>query len=90
MAQRQQPIRVVVEKKPSGCWGALGLMLLIGLAIEYWYVSLGILALLLVIGAVARSQQKTERKLAEEKCATVPDDGIRGEARWRSPSPISG
>jgi hypothetical protein len=43
MAQ-QQPIRVVVEKKPSGCWGFLRLMQLIGLAVEYWYVSLGILA----------------------------------------------
>ena len=30
MAQ-QQPIRVVVEKKPSGCWGVLGLMLLIAI-----------------------------------------------------------
>jgi hypothetical protein len=66
MAQ-QRPIRVVVEKKPSGCWGALGLMLLIGLAIKYWYIWLGILTLLLVIGAVARSQRKTERKVAEEK-----------------------
>ena len=71
MAQ-QQPIRVVVEKKPSGCWGVLGLMLLIGLAIEYWYVSLGIVALLVVIGAAVRSNQKTERKVAEEKARHRP------------------
>jgi hypothetical protein len=71
MAQ-QQPIRVVVEKKPSGCWGALGLMLLIGLAIEYWYVSLGIVALLVVIGAVVQSKQKTERRLAEQQARHRP------------------
>lgn len=63
---QQQPIRVVVEKKPSGCWGVFGVMLLIGLAIEYWYVSLGILVLLVVIGAVAQSKQKKERTLAQE------------------------
>ena len=64
MAQ-QQPIRVVVEKKPSGCWGVFGVMLLIGLAIEHWYVSLGILVLLVVIGAVAQSKQRQQRKLAQ-------------------------
>jgi hypothetical protein len=62
-----KPIRVVVEKKPSGCWGALGVMLLVGLAIEYWYISLGILVLLVVIGAVGQSKQKKQRALAQEK-----------------------
>jgi hypothetical protein len=69
---QQQPIRVVVEKKPSGCWGVFGVMLLIGLAIEYWYVSLGILVLLVIIGAVAQSAQKTQRKLAQDKARHRP------------------
>jgi hypothetical protein len=64
---QQQPIRVVVEKKPSGCWGVFGVMLLIGLAIEYWYVSLGILVLLVVVGAIDRSQQRKQKKLEQEK-----------------------
>ena len=64
---QQQPIRVVVEKKPSGCWGVFGVMLLIGLAVEYWYVSLGILVLLVVVGAIAQSQQKKQKKLEQEK-----------------------
>ncbi len=69
---QQQPIRVVVEKKPSGCWGVFGVMLLIGLAIEYWYISLGILVLLAVIGVVAQSKQKEQRTLAEEKARRRP------------------
>lgn len=64
---QQQPIRVVVEKKPSGCWGVFGVMLLIGLAIEYWYVSLGILVLVVVVGAIAQSQQQKQKKLEQEK-----------------------
>ena len=60
---QQEPIRVVVEKKPSGCWGVFGVILLIGLAVEYWYVSLGILVLLVVVGVIARSQQKKQKEL---------------------------
>jgi Short C-terminal domain len=55
---RQQPIRVVVEKKPSGCWSAFGFVLLIGLAIEYWYVSLAILAIVVVIALVRESHRR--------------------------------
>jgi hypothetical protein len=69
---KQQPIRVVVEKKPSGCWGVFGVMLLIGLAIEYWNVSLGILALLVAIAAVAHSKQTKEQALAQEKARHRP------------------
>jgi hypothetical protein len=64
---QQQPIRVVVERKPSGCWGVFGVMLLIGLAVEYWYVSLGILLVLVVVGAMAQSQHKKQKKLEQEK-----------------------
>jgi hypothetical protein len=68
----QQPIRVVVEKKPSGCWGVFAVMMLIALAVEYWYVSLGILLLLVVIAAVAQCKQKQERDLAREKARHRP------------------
>jgi Short C-terminal domain len=64
---QQEPIRVVVEKKPSGCWGVFGVILLIGLAVEYWYVSLGILVLLVVVGVIARSQQKKQKELEQDK-----------------------
>jgi hypothetical protein len=37
-----------------------------------WYISLGILALLVVISAAVRSNQKTERKVAEEKARHRP------------------
>ena len=43
----QQPVRVVVEKRPSGCGTWLAVMILLGLAIEYWYVSLGIVAIVI-------------------------------------------
>jgi hypothetical protein len=69
---QQQPVRVVVEKKPSGCWSAFGVLLLIGLAIEYWYVSLGIIVLVVAVGAIAQSQQKKQRQLAEEKARHRP------------------
>jgi hypothetical protein len=71
MAQ-QQPIRVVVEKKPSGCWTVFGVMLLIGLAIEYWYVALAILVLVVAAVAVAQSKQKQQQKLAQEKARHRP------------------
>jgi hypothetical protein len=43
----QQPVRVVVEKKPSGCGTWLAVMILLGLAIEYWYISLAIVAIVI-------------------------------------------
>lgn len=58
---RQEPIRVVVEKKGgclSGCGTAFGVLLLIGLAVKYWYIALSIVVVMVVIGAIANSQQK--------------------------------
>jgi hypothetical protein len=55
----QQPVRVVVEKKPSGCGTWLGVMILLGLAIEYWYISLAIVAIVIAV-AVIRARQKRE------------------------------
>jgi Short C-terminal domain len=60
----QEPVRVIVEKKPSGCGAALGIMILLGLAIEYWYVSLAIVAV--VIG-VALMRAARQRELARHK-----------------------
>src|SRR5438552_3790271 len=60
MAQ-QQPIRVVVEKKGgcfSGCGTALAVLFLIGIAIKFWYVSVGLVVLAVVVGLIASSQQK--------------------------------
>jgi hypothetical protein len=60
----QQPVRVVVEKKPSGCGTWLAVIILLGLAIEYWYISLGIVAIVIAV-AVVRARQK--RELARHK-----------------------
>ena len=60
----QQPVRVVVEKRPSGCGTFLAVMLLLGLAIEYWYVSLGIVAIVIVIALV---RAKRQRELARHR-----------------------
>ena len=64
---QQQPIRVVVEKKGgclSGCGTALGVMLLLGLTIHYWYVALPIVA---IVAVAAISNAKTQRKKAAHK-----------------------
>jgi Short C-terminal domain len=61
---RQQPIRVVVERKGgcmSGCGTALAAMLLLGLTIQYWYVALPIVA---IVAVAAISSTKTQRKKA--------------------------
>jgi hypothetical protein len=55
----QQPVRVVVEKKPSGCGTWLAAMILLGLAIEYWYISLAIVAIVIAV-AIVRARQKRE------------------------------
>jgi hypothetical protein len=55
----QQPVRVVVEKKPSGCGTWLAVLILLGLAIEYWYISLGIVAIVIAV-AIIRARQKRE------------------------------
>lgn len=61
---QQQPIHVVVEKKGgclSGCGTALAVMLLLGLTIQYWYVALPIVAIV-VLAAI--SNARTQRKKA--------------------------
>ncbi|OAI38495.1 hypothetical protein AYO39_00990 [Actinobacteria bacterium SCGC AG-212-D09] len=60
MAQ-QEPIRVVVEKQGgcfSGCGTVFGVLLLVALAVKYWYISLLIVVLVVAAGAIANSQQK--------------------------------
>jgi hypothetical protein len=64
---RQQSTRVVVEKKGSGCWGALAVMLLIGAAIEYWYVAVGFLVLIVAAAVIAQTKQtQQQQQLAHE------------------------
>jgi len=58
----QQPIRVVVEKQRSGCGTALGILLLVGLAVEYWYVSLAILAIVACVAVVRASQERKKAR----------------------------
>ena len=65
-----QPVRVVVEKRPSGCGTWLAVMILLGLAIEYWYVSLGIVAIVISIALMKAARQ---RDLARHR--TGPQDG---------------
>jgi hypothetical protein len=63
----QEPIRVVVEKKGgclSGCGTTLGVMLLLGLTIQYWYIALPIVA---IIAVAAINNAKTQRKKAAHK-----------------------
>jgi len=85
----QQPIRVVVEKRRSGCGTWLAGMILLGLAIEYWYVSLAIVAIVIAV-AVVRARQK--RELARhrpgprdpwlnEVAVALSDLGLREAAR---------
>ena len=69
MAQ-QQPIRVVVERKGgcfSGCGTALAVLFLIGIAIKFWYVSVGLIVLAVVVGVIANSQQKQKAKEAARR-----------------------
>lgn len=63
---QQEPIRVVVEKTGgclSGCGTTLAVMLLLGLTIQYWYVALPIVAI--VVAAI--SHTKAQRKKAAHK-----------------------
>lgn len=61
---RHEPIRVVVEKKGggSGCGTAFGILLLIGLAIKYWYVALGIAVLVGVVGLMVNAQKRKQAR----------------------------
>jgi hypothetical protein len=85
----QQPVRVVVEKRPNGCGTWLAVMILLGLAIEYWYISLAIVAIVIAM-AVVRARQK--RELARhrpgpadpwlnEAAVALSDLGLRETAR---------
>jgi len=85
----QQRVRVVVERKPSGCGTWLAVMILLGLAIEYWYISLAIFAIVIPV-AVVRARQK--RELARhrpgprdpwlnEVAVTLSDLGLKEAAR---------
>jgi hypothetical protein len=69
---RQQPIRVVVEKKGSGGWGVLGVLLLIGAAIEYWYVAVGFLLLIAAAAVIAQTKQTQQQQLAQEDACRRP------------------
>jgi hypothetical protein len=69
---KQQPVRVVEKKSGDGWATALGVMLLIGLAIEYWYICLGILGLVLVLAAVGQANEKKHGKLAQEQARHRP------------------
>jgi hypothetical protein len=57
---KQPPIRVALEKQHSGCGTALAVLLRVGLAVEYWYVSLTLLAIG-VGAAVVRSRREREK-----------------------------
>jgi len=57
-------VRVVVERKRSGCGTVFLVMILLGLAIEYWYISLALLAIVIAI-AVLRAAR--ERELARHR-----------------------
>jgi hypothetical protein len=89
---QQQPIRVIVEKKGgclSGCGTTLAVLLLIGLTIQYWYVALPIVPLVvLVVIANARTQRKKAAHQPgprdpwlNEVAVAVGDLGLREIAR---------
>jgi hypothetical protein len=63
MVNRQEPIRVVVERKGgclSGCGTTLAVLLLLGLTIQYWYVALPI-AVIVVVAMVANARTKRQQ-----------------------------
>ena len=89
---QQAPIRVVVEKKGgclSGCGTTLAVLLLLGLTIQFWYVALPIVAIV-VVAAIsnARAQrQKAAHKPGprdpwlNEVAVALADLGIKENAR---------
>lgn len=73
MAQ-EHTVRVIVERrKQAGCGTFLGVLILIGLAIEYWYVALAIVAILVVIG-IAVNAQRREKELERQRHRPGPRD----------------
>lgn len=89
---REQPIRVVVEKKGgcfSGCGTALAVVILLGLTIHYWYIALPIAA---IVAVAAISSARTQREQAShqpgprdpwlnEVAVALADLGLREIAR---------
>jgi hypothetical protein len=72
---QQQPIHVVVEKKGgclSGCGTAFAILLLIALAVKYWYVVVGILVLVAAVGVVQHSQRQQQARKAQEQARRKP------------------
>jgi hypothetical protein len=67
MGRQQQPIRIVVEKKGGclgGCGTVLAVLVLLSLAIKYWYVALPIV----VIAVLVRiSHARTKREPAPRR-----------------------
>lgn len=60
----QEPIRVVVEKERGGggCAAVLGVLLLVGLAVEYWYISLGLVVLFVALWLLQRSREREKAR----------------------------
>jgi len=70
----QQPIRVIIEqRKRGGCATVIGAMLLLGLAIKYWYVALSLLLLALAIGAIV-GHRRRQKELERERHRPGPRD----------------
>jgi hypothetical protein len=71
---KQEPIRVVVEHKRSGggCGSALVVMVLLGLAIEYWYVVVVVVAIVVVVAVVAQVSQHGRAKEQKAIAARRP------------------
>ncbi len=70
-----QPIQVEVRKKGgclSGCGTFIAILLVVGLAITYWYVAIPVAVLALVAGLVYWNYQRSETPSAP---ATTPDQG---------------
>jgi hypothetical protein len=56
---------VVVEKKGgcfSGCGSTLAILLLVGLAVKYWYLALGLIALVVAGALMARTRQHDQSR----------------------------
>lgn len=66
----QEPVRVVVEKKGgcfSGCGTVIAVVFLIAIAIQFWYVSAGLVVVAVAAGLIIKSQNKQKAKLAAKR-----------------------
>jgi hypothetical protein len=87
----QEPIRVVVEKERSGggCGAVLGVLLLVGLAVEYWYISLGLVAIVVALWLLQKSREREKARhrpgprdpWLNEVAVTLADLGLTERAR---------